>query len=498
MTDHDGTLAPAEIGGYRIVRTLGTGSRSTVLLGVRDARQVAVKVFGPGTSPVDVAREAETLARVEADHVVRLLDLCADAEGGRALVLECLAPRSLGDVLAIRSDLRAGEAVTALVPIVRAVGAAHARGITHGGIDARAILFDPSGAPVLSSWGSAGRIACAGVAPNRAELEMSDARAHDLRTLRELVVGVLGVCDTTRARECGESLANRADEAIDAARLEAMLFEVAVPMPISFAPTPESRVPAPHDEIRRAAMRPVPPHIAARRSDHRPSRVELMRRRLVDQRVRVGAATPIAAVRAAMSGVRRPLWVALGAAVVLPVMAFALLPSATDVTPSGAGAPTGASHSRTAPEPSTNPPESPDAGFDPLDDRVLAAEDPVAAARILLERRAECLAAAEATCLLAADQEDSAALDADLELLRSDRIGWEWNAASVTFVQELGGSALLSVEGRAPASDLGSMPGESSVGPAQIATQAPGQTATASLLVVRSEAGWRIRDLFGP
>jgi hypothetical protein len=125
----------------------------------------------------------------------------------------------------------------------------------------------------------------------------------------------------------------------------------------------------------------------------------------------------------------------------------------------------------------------------------IAGDDPVVAADALLRLRAECLRARSAACLAGVDQAGSVALAADLaELARLDRpgggIGEQAGAGEgtdpdavtappadpIVLVERLGGTAILSV----PASSLG---------------DSTPDTPPASLLLIRSEAGWRIRDV---
>lgn len=99
-------------------------------------------------------------------------------------------------------------------------------------------------------------------------------------------------------------------------------------------------------------------------------------------------------------------------------------------------------------------------------------DDPLAAAVALLERRDACIAELSLLCLEEADQQGSAALADDRAGLEVLRAGEEAELPAVApvdaaLVERLGDSALVRL------------------GP---------QTAPASLLLVRSEAGWRIRD----
>ena len=147
-----------ELGGYRLVRMLGSGRRADVFLGrpLSDAAgdAVAIKRFRPGIDPSDIGREVEALGRMSSRHVVKLLDLTRDAGGQQALILERHGPSGLAAMLRSQPALTDGEAVTALAPIVGAVGELHRVGVAHGAIGAGAVYFDAVGAPVLMRFGS--------------------------------------------------------------------------------------------------------------------------------------------------------------------------------------------------------------------------------------------------------------------------------------------------------------------------------------------------------
>src|SRR5690606_3746748 len=109
---------------------------------------------------------------------------------------------------------------------------------------------------------------------------------------------------------------------------------------------------------------------------------------------------------------------------------------------------------------------------EPATDAAIAGDDPVAAALALLERRAGCFAELSVLCLEHVDQQGSAALTAD--------------RAGIQQLRDGDGADYATAE--ADAGRLGVRLGDGAlveVGP---------ETAPASLLLMRSVAGWRIRD----
>jgi hypothetical protein len=118
----------------------------------------------------------------------------------------------------------------------------------------------------------------------------------------------------------------------------------------------------------------------------------------------------------------------------------------------------------------TETPEPPDEAA------ITTADDPVAAAIVLLERRAGCFEALDLDCIGTVVQPGSAIEAADLNAIATARDGAEppstrFDPATIELAAEMGAAVLVRAEttpGREPA----------------------------SLLMVRGEAGWRLRELF--
>jgi len=135
----------------------------------------------------------------------------------------------------------------------------------------------------------------------------------------------------------------------------------------------------------------------------------------------------------------------------------------------------------TAPSPATTPAGPPPAESTPTiaaeagPDPALSGDDPVAAARALVALRAECIRSASLLCLDGVVQAGSSAEAADRAAVTVIQTGGEAPApidgSVFELVERLGASALVSL-GRPTA----------------------GETAPASLLLMKGEAGWRIRD----
>ncbi|HET7475810.1 MAG TPA: serine/threonine-protein kinase [Dermatophilaceae bacterium] len=152
-----GPPAP-DVPGFRLHRLLGAGGTGQVYAATRtyDDRPFAVKVVsGSGEQRDQALRELEVLAQVDVEHVVRLHAALPLADGAIALVLDLVDGGSLSDVVTARGHLLPGEVVTALVPICRAVADLHERGVVHGDLSPRNVLFTADGRPVLTDLGVA-------------------------------------------------------------------------------------------------------------------------------------------------------------------------------------------------------------------------------------------------------------------------------------------------------------------------------------------------------
>jgi hypothetical protein len=162
------------------------------------------------------------------------------------------------------------------------------------------------------------------------------------------------------------------------------------------------------------------------------------------------------------------VWVAAASVVVAIVAALVLIPGNADDAPATpANVTSQESAASIAPEPTALVDAS---------TQTTTADDPLAALPELLTSRAECLDQLSVLCLDAVDQSGSAALDDDAELVSGVREGGELPTGGVIqakapeLVERLGDSALVRLGGN---------------------------DKPASVLMIRTEAGWRIRDYLG-
>jgi eukaryotic-like serine/threonine-protein kinase len=133
-------LAEGEVldGKYRVERVLGAGGMGVVVAAthVRLAQRVAIKFLLPhaaddGHTVARFAREARALARLDSEHIARVIDVGALATGVPYMVLEHLVGHTLADILNARGPMAIEEAVTHTLEACEAMCEAHAAGIVH-------------------------------------------------------------------------------------------------------------------------------------------------------------------------------------------------------------------------------------------------------------------------------------------------------------------------------------------------------------------------------
>ena len=461
-TTDSATRAGDVAGGYPLLRKLGEGERAEVFLAsavvggaavvgpeaVSAADGVAVKVYRPTISFASIDAELECLSRAEHAHVVHVRDVASNC-----LVLERLELGSLAHLLAARRSLSLGEALTILAPLGAALDALHASGVVHAAVRASSVMFRASGAPVFACFGRAsatepGRTIAA-LAADPLVIADRDAFARLARVVLERVpfdrrVRAIDAWLDEQSRTAfpdpiGEDLADR-------------LFDLTEPEPVRFvsdadasAPTIPSRAVAPSGVV-------APQEPAVVRSLGLPPWLgEALE------------SSPLTLISSHLAGVRRPVWVALVAVAIALGAAVVLVPND---------------------QPAVEPPQpvttasTPLAPVTPVD-----SDDPLAAVPLLLAAREGCIRELSILCLDAVDQIGSAAMSADTELIESIITGTElpmdpvFAAPDVSLTERLGDSALVSLGLRD--------------------TAAP-NTQPASLLLMKGEAGWRIRGYMFP
>ncbi len=431
-----------------LVRLDGDDPGPAVLVRPRDAHGARM-----------VRLEAAALHRGRGTGVVALVDVVDDPCGLALVRAHSVGPR-LAAVLAERQDWDAGEVVSALRPVVEAVERLHGSGVAHGALGAAEVVVTASGG-VLVDLGHAELFEPG--APE-AVLVRREAVGRDRDAVRALAVDALRRVTASRA-QAARALADAIEQLAPAELLGALrqgLDDLAAPVPFA---SRDSEPSASSDSREMVRLMPVVRTL---------SDADARAVGPVDGGWRGAMRTRLGSLRARLDGLpaaRRRLVVAGGAAVAAAAVLLALPTNVHDEGPHSPqtieppavaeqGAAAAPAHPSTAAHRST------------AVDAAIAGEDPIAAVVALLERRGACFAELSLLCLEGVDQQGSAALAADRAAIQALRDGQEANYRTVEAVEariaeRLGDSVLVEV------------------GP---------QTAPASLLLMRSEAGWRIRD----
>ena len=482
------------VGGYRLVRKLGEGERAEIYLGhagegaSTDAvRTAAVKVYRPTTSAESIDIEIEALARASSRHLLSLRDLAIAPNSIPSVVLPRLGG-SLARLIEQRQSIEAGEVVTALAPIATAVLELHRVGVVHGRIQLSTVLLDPSGAPVLACFGRARMIGAfpfegSGSSLTPAQLDGSPDAVGDVVRLAKMTRGLLErVSAPSRATT---DLLGWLDETDPGADIRGYTAEVAERL-FDLAPAVPLRTSARGSELSSSGipLRTSPPEAThPLESDAAAPASRILGVHVPEWvgEVLVGSRAADFILRSrrhsrdrlkhALAPVRRKVWIVGGAGVVAVVIAFVIIPTAEGSTSANEPA---VSHAPATPSPNPRPTGEQPPEKQPMEERI-ASDDPVIAGKALLAQRETCLSKGSVICLDGVDQKDSASMDADVALIGRVQDGDDVLPgeplvdAELRLIQRLGDSAILGI----------TMDNEK----------------PASLLIVKSEAGWRIRDL---
>lgn len=154
---------PRRFGSYQLIEELGRGGMGVVYRARQPElhRTVALKLIlrGELATPEDRARfraEATAAAQLTHPHVVPVYEV-GEAEGQPFFSMQYVEGETLAQRLAA-GPLPPREAAELLLPVCRAIAAAHARGVLHRDLKPSNILIDASGRPFVTDFGLAKRI----------------------------------------------------------------------------------------------------------------------------------------------------------------------------------------------------------------------------------------------------------------------------------------------------------------------------------------------------
>ncbi len=133
-------IAPGDLlaGKYRVEKVLGEGGMGQVLEAVHEGldQRVAVKALWPRMATQEDAvarftREAKGLAKLNSEHVARVIDVGKVEGGPPYMVMELLEGKDLGELMDARGALPIAEAAELALHACAGLAAVHAAGIIH-------------------------------------------------------------------------------------------------------------------------------------------------------------------------------------------------------------------------------------------------------------------------------------------------------------------------------------------------------------------------------
>lgn len=484
-----------EIAGYRIVRRLRSIGGEERAIGRGPDGAVLVRRLHEPIPPA-VERGIEALAAANGrPHVACLRDLAIDLSGSLVVVTDLVTGPSIRELMAA-GPWQLGHAVTLLVPLVRTLADLHDAGITVGRLDVDSVRLDGSGAPIIVDWSEA-----VATPPLPPRLRERDAHyAADAAAVARLVAAIVEVLPEVEGQRLREVIAEAQDEgegrSVTGASLADRLFTVADPLPLGHdrapgpPPTPSLATPAPVVTAPLASSSTSPEAAIASPLSGTIARVSAalgLPASLVStlDATILGAGTRLRAVRdrAADLPRRRLLLIAAAAAVGLAMTISTVLDGdssgdavtlvedsrGNDLSTGAAEAETGVPGSPIGASTADPAAAAPPSVLDLPDPQDGEWSSIVSALVAEWER---CARESERLCDTALHRESAVA---DLRLHSQDgetlaRLGaLVESGPEVLITERMGSAVILEVTGP--------------------------QTAAASLLVMRSEAGWRVRDV---
>lgn len=546
--DDDGL--PREFGGYRVVRLLSRSAHALTAVVFASNETRVARIFSRSCSDADIDASVSAFDRIASadpvlrDHVVTLDDLVTLDDGRLALIVDHVAGPALSDVLAMRGDgLALGEAVTILAPLVDAIEAGHAVGLTGLDPHPNGVRFTAAGAPTIV------RVTDAHAGPVLPERfrALEPAYARDAAALEHLGAAVAAAVSPSER----PALIAALGAAARGRSVSAALFDLSTPVPVEFRavathPVPSPPLPGALRELPGVAgadpgassiepgattgvvnaattMAKVVPTPQGAWAD---SLIDTLRalglpssivERVQAVLARLGAArgTLVAAVAASplrRIGSVRPRFVlaGIGGAIALIAALVVTAGGGSEATvPAAEPAADSASAEQQPATLPTMPPTTPPSSFEGPSSGATSPESAVdpepdewtAIVGELVSRWVECRAAlaprsTAPTPSPVRSENDSCSFTVAHAYSAAERLlsvddarhatlaSWQAQGGEVVVVERMGGAALIDLV----------LPTGSARETSLNATASPATTA-ASLLVVRSEAGWRVRDV---
>jgi len=209
--DHDDwAVTDDTVAGYRTVRAVGETAEAQVFLvhaGGNEHERVepgstrlppqirALKRFHSSVPTSRILTEVECLSRARGHHIIAVDDIASAADGSPVVVLGWVGSGTLRRLLRERSSLRSGEAITILAPLLGALSRVHQTGVALGDVSLDAIQFDETGCPFFAEFGSS---RCRLTTPTPLEIQRDESFRDDRRQLANVANSVLAAVHAER------------------------------------------------------------------------------------------------------------------------------------------------------------------------------------------------------------------------------------------------------------------------------------------------------------
>ncbi|WP_209560763.1 hypothetical protein [Frigoribacterium sp. PvP032] len=390
-------------------------------------------------------------------HLLQPVDVLADDDGALVVVSAEPGGERLDTWARRRGTMSAGEAVTVLLPVLAAVSHLARRGAVLGGIGLQHVVIDDRGAPVLVGGVVAAYPVRRPPTPGRLPPETVPEGA---RTFVEALALQLSPHDRDELLG-SEGIGTNMDELVE------LVHDLAAPVALPTT-TPGSGV-----EEASVVWRP-PPGEPPRSGWTSALPESALLDGLADWWEAVSAVPIVERLRA----VRPRSWALGGLVAVSLVIGVALVPDGaspdvptSDASGLGAPAPDPDPDPGLAHGPATSPTATATATASRTDEASVRGDDAAAATAVLLRARIDCVREPSTSCLAAVDQAGSPVAGDDARVLDdpASTDGLVLPVRVESEVQRLGETVLLAC---------------------RTADDEP-----ASVLVVRTEAGWRLREV---
>ncbi len=159
--EQEGFDLDREIGGYRIIEKIGSGTMGTVYKAKQVSldRVVAIKVLSPHLSRKSdyveqFLREARAVARLNHPNVISGIDV-GEQEGVRYFVMEYASGLTVGELLKRGGAMDESRVARVALQIARALEHAHEAGLVHRDVKPDNILITKNGTAKLCDLGLA-------------------------------------------------------------------------------------------------------------------------------------------------------------------------------------------------------------------------------------------------------------------------------------------------------------------------------------------------------